>query len=225
MHGIQQAARNVDHRSNGLKSFFSIGLIGAGNPYAVRGGARIRGMRPRNKPRGIVTAFALAVITLALGFALLRWIDPAGDDVATNGDSVGADVSAVVPREGDGGSPAAESESERAAAAAAIQSSGSESTLPVMGVDRNTEYVVEDGIIVPQRLVGPGMASGGTGGEPAVPEASPMDVPTAGGEQLTVPSGVAGPVVDLPDQQVPGGQDAVTRTGSAAASPLQVPGH
>lgn len=182
-------------------------------------------MRHRMNSLGVVAAVVIAAALLALGFGMQRRSSPTGGDLASTGVSIGSGGSPAVTRRSDGRSPSAVGESSRDAAGGASQSVGIEPTLPAVVLDRNTEYVVEDGMIVPQRLVGPGMASGGIGGEPAVPEASPMDVATAGSEQLTVPSGVARPVIDVPDQQVPGGQDAVTRTGTAEASPLQVPGN
>jgi hypothetical protein len=172
---------------------------------------------------GVVTVVALAATFLALGFGMQRWRIPSGGDPGSTEASSGPGGSWAVTPGGDGQSSAAVGESGRDAAGGASQSSGIEP--PAVGLDRNTEYVVEDGVIVPQRMVGPGTASGGAGTEPSVPAASPMDVTTAGKEQLTVPSGIATPVIDVPDQQVPGGQDAVTRAGTAEASPLQVPGN
>lgn len=186
-------------------------------------------MGHRMNSLGVVTVVALAATLLALGFGMQRWRVPSGGDPGSTEASNGPGGSSAVTLGGDGQSSAAVGESGRDAAGGASQSSGIEP--PAVGLDRNTEYVVEDGVIVPQRMVGPGTASGGAGTEPSVPAASPMNLPTAGGEEVTVPSGVAMPVIEVPDQELPAGQDTATRAGAgtpadtAEASVLQVPGH
>lgn len=188
-------------------------------------------MRHRTKSLGVVTAVALAAMLLALGFGRHRPSSPADGDLESTGASISPGGSPAATRGGDGRSPEVLGSSGQGAAGAASPPSGPGKALPSSGLDRNTEYVVEDGVIVPQRMVGPGMASGGTGTEPSVPEAAPMDVPTAGAEAVTVPAGIVRPVPDVPDQQVPGGQDEATLTpanvpaDTGEASALQVPGH
>jgi len=188
-------------------------------------------MRHRTKSLVVVAALALAAMLLALGFAMHRPSSPADSDLTSTGASISAGGSPAVTRGGDGRSPDVLGSSGQGAAGATSPSSGPGKALPSSDLDRNIEYVVEHGVIVPQRMVGPGMASGGTGTEPSVPEASPMDVPTAGADAVTVPAGIVRPVPDVPDQQVPGGQDEATRTpanvpaDTGDASALQLPGH
>jgi len=189
-----------------------------------------RATRHRTNSLGVVTAVALAAM-LALGFGMLRRGSPADGDRASSGAPISAGGSPAVNRGDDGRSPEVLDFSVQDGAGATSPPSGLHKALPSSALDRNIEYVVEDGVIAPQRMVGPGMASGGAGTEPSVPEASPMDVPAAGAEAVTVPEGIVRPVVDVPDQQVPGGQDEATRTPASVpadtgeASALQVPGH
>lgn len=174
--------------------------------------------RHRTNARGVVIGLAAAAVLLALGFAMLqREEGPSSGDLDPAAGSIGPSE----PRRDAGKGDDRVSEMVRSGGGhppdASSRYPATEATLPPDVLDRNAEYIVEDGMIVPQRVAPSSALPSGEDDEPSVPQGSPAAVATPDQHDMSVPAGIAGPLVVIPGQQVPG------EHGLATDPPVTVP--
>jgi hypothetical protein len=170
------------------------------------------GQRYRTSARGAVAGLAVAATLLAVGIGMLYRGGPSEGHLAPGAGSSGADGltspgGSTSPRdagEGYGQSPQTGGSMSGHAAGVTSPSAPTDPTLPADVLDRDVEYVVEDGTIVPQRMAPAATVPQRDDGEPSIPQGNPTAVPGPGTDDVSVPAGQGGPVVDVPDQQVPG---------------------
>ena len=168
--------------------------------------------RYRTSARAVVAGLAVAATLVALGVGMLYRGGPsqgdraptAGSGGAAGSTSPGASTSPRDALEGYVQRPDTGGFAGGHPAGVTGPSAAIDPTLPSDVLDRGVEYVVEDGTIVPQRMAPAATGPQRDDGEPSVPQGNPSAVPGPGPDDVSVPEGQGGPVVDVPDQQVPG---------------------